>query len=93
MTRGGLDVKLYYFFNLGVRVVKAKLRPLYPRKKDQVPIIWEIVWAPGPVWTGAENLAPIGIPFLDCPARSEFVWRLRYPGSLCLSVYGRNVTA
>ena len=26
--------------------------------KDQVPIVQEAVWAPGPVWTGAENLAP-----------------------------------
>ena len=26
--------------------------------KDPVPIIQEAGWAPGPVWTGAENLAP-----------------------------------
>jgi hypothetical protein len=29
----------------------------YPRK-DPVPIVQETAWAPGPIWTGAENLAP-----------------------------------
>jgi hypothetical protein len=28
--------------------------------KDPVPIVKEAGWAPGPVWTGAENLAPLG---------------------------------
>ena len=41
-----------------------------PQVKDPVPIVWEAGWAPGPVWTGAENLAPIGIPSPDRPARS-----------------------
>jgi len=35
---------------------------------------------PGPVWTGAENLASTGILFPDRPARSESLYRLRYPG-------------
>jgi hypothetical protein len=26
--------------------------------KDTVPIVQEAGWAPGPVWTGAENLVP-----------------------------------
>ena len=26
--------------------------------KDPVPIVYEAWWAPGPVWTDAENLAP-----------------------------------
>jgi len=30
-----------------------------------VPIVQEAGWAPGPVWTGAENLAPTGIFFND----------------------------
>jgi len=34
---------------------------LYPRERDAVPIVREAGWAPGPVWTGAENLAPTGI--------------------------------
>jgi hypothetical protein len=28
--------------------------------KDPVPIVQEAVWAPEPVWIGAENLAPPG---------------------------------
>jgi hypothetical protein len=36
-------------------------RPL-PRK-DPVPTVQEAGWAPGPVWTDAENLAPTGIFF------------------------------
>ena len=31
----------------------------YPGK-DPVPIVQEAGWASGPVWTGAENLAPLG---------------------------------
>jgi len=31
--------------------------------KDPVPIVQEAGWAPGPVWTGAENLALTGIRF------------------------------
>ena len=37
-------------------VVNATPRPLYPRERDPVPIVLEAVWAPGPVWMGAENL-------------------------------------
>ena len=29
-------------------------------RKDPVPIVQEAGWAPEPVWTGAENLAPNG---------------------------------
>ena len=39
-------------------VVNAMPRPLYPGK-DPVPIVQEAGWAPGPVWTGAKNLAPL----------------------------------
>ena len=31
-----------------------------PPGKDPVPIVYETGWAPGPVWTGAENLDPPG---------------------------------
>ena len=34
-------------------------RSLLPGK-DTVPIAQEAGWAPGPVWTGAENLPPPG---------------------------------
>ena len=38
----------------------SALRPCrsLPPGKDPVPIVQEAGWAPGPVWTGAENLAP-----------------------------------
>jgi hypothetical protein len=36
-------------------------------------------WAPGTAWTGAENLTPTGIGSLDRPARSQLLYRLRYP--------------
>ena len=39
-------------------VVNATPRLLYPRERDPVPIVQEAGWATGPVWTGAENLAP-----------------------------------
>jgi len=58
----------------------STLRPgrLYPGK-DPVPIVQEAGWAPGPVWIGAENLAPNGIRSPDLPTRSESLYRLCYP--------------
>jgi hypothetical protein len=47
--------------------------------KDPVLITQEAGWVPEPVWTGAENLAPIGIRSPDRPARSEPLYRLLYP--------------
>jgi len=29
------------------------------RERNPVPIVQETGWDPGPVWTGAENLAPL----------------------------------
>jgi hypothetical protein len=40
----------------------------------------------GPVWTGAENLAPTGIQSPDRPARSESLYRLSYPDPIILYV-------
>jgi hypothetical protein len=45
-------------------------RCLSPRK-DPVLIVQEAGWAPGPVWTGAENLAATGIRSPELPARSQ----------------------
>ena len=38
-----------------------------PPGNDPVPIAQEVGWAPGQVWTGAENLAPTdtGVDFKD----------------------------
>ena len=50
--------------------------------KDPIPILQEAGWAPGTVWIGAENLAHTGIRSPDLPARSESLYRVRYPGPL-----------
>ena len=52
----------------------------YTPGKDPVLIVQEVGQAPGPVWTGAENLAPTRIRSPDRPARSESLHLLRYPG-------------
>jgi hypothetical protein len=61
-------------------MVNARPPPLYPRERDPVPIVKKAGWAPGPAWTGAENLASTGIRSPDCLARSESLYRLMYPG-------------
>jgi len=61
-------------------MVNATPRPLYPRQ-NPVPIVQKAGWASVPVWTGAENIAPTGIRSPDHLARSELLYRLRYPGS------------
>jgi hypothetical protein len=49
--------------HLGTRRVEGSAsRPgHFTPGKDPVPIAQEAGWAPGPVWTGAENLVPTGI--------------------------------
>jgi hypothetical protein len=42
-----------------------------PPGKDPVSIVYEAGWVPGPVWTGAENLAVTGIRSPDRPVRRE----------------------
>ena len=49
-------------------------------RKDPVPIVQEAGWATGPVWAGAENLAPTGFRSPGRPARSESLYRLSYTG-------------
>jgi len=62
---------------LGVSVTP---RTHFTPGKDPVPIVQEAGWAPGPVWTGAENLAPTGIRFPDRPARSSVAIPTELPG-------------
>jgi hypothetical protein len=38
----------------------APAQPLYPPERDPVHIVQGAGWAPGPVWMGVENLAPLG---------------------------------
>ena len=61
----------------GVRGQRHAQAAFHPRK-DPVPIVQEAGWAPGPVWTGAENLAYTGIRSPDRPARSRYTdWATR----------------
>ena len=55
--------------------------------EDPVPIVQKAVWAPGTVWTGAENLSSTGIRPQDRPARSESLYRLSYPGLIYIYIH------
>ena len=48
--------------------------------KDPVPIEQEAGLTPGPLWTGAENLAFTGFQSPNCPVLSESLYRISYPG-------------
>jgi hypothetical protein len=69
--------------------VSVTPRPLFTPRKDPVPIAQEAGWAPGPVWTGAENLAHTGIRSPDGPARSQSLYRLSYPAHMKTNVHLR----
>jgi hypothetical protein len=60
----------------GQRHVPAASAP----ERDPVPTVQEAGWAPGPVWTGKENLAPTGILYPERPPSSKSRYRLSYPG-------------
>ena len=51
-------------------------------RKDPVPIVQEAGWTPGPVWTGAENIAYIGFRSPDRPVRNQSLYRLSYPAHI-----------
>ena len=70
--RGSRGIALL-FFDHGIRRgwgVSITPRPLFTPGRDPVPTVKEAGWAPGPVWTGVENLAPTWIRSLYHPARS-----------------------
>jgi hypothetical protein len=50
-------------------------------RTGSVPIVQEAGWAPGPVWTGVENLASTRIRSPGRPARIELLYRLSYHGT------------
>ena len=82
MSRGEVELWLYSFFNLGARRggwSTPRSRLLYPWERDPVPIVQEIEWATGPVWTSAESLTPTGIRSPDRPARSKSLYWLGHP--------------
>ena len=89
--RGSRGIALL-FLDYGARRewgVSVTPRQLFTPGKDPVPIVREAGWAPGPVWTGAENLDPTEIRSPDRPARSQSLYRLRYPAH-CIYVYFNN---
>jgi hypothetical protein len=58
----------------------SRLGRSLPPGKDPISIVQEDGWAPGSVWTGAENLlSPTGIRSPDRPTRSRSLYRLCYP--------------
>ena len=74
--------------------INDTIRPLYPRVVDLVLILQEAGLAPGPVWTGAENLSLTGIRYPHLPARSESLYRLSCQGFWIFSaIEGLGVAA
>jgi len=67
--------------------VSVTPRPLFTPGKDPIPIVQEPGWAPGPVWTGAENLVPTGIRSPDRPTCSQSLYRLSYPAHNSCRLY------
>ena len=59
--------------------VSVTPRQLFTPGKEPVPVVQEVGWAPGPVWTGAENLAPSGLdPRTVQPVASRYTgWATR----------------
>ena len=79
--RGSTGIALPFHDHGSIRGWRVSVtpRPLFTPGKDPVPIVQEARWAPGPVWTGAENFAPTGIRSPDRPVRSQSLYRLSYP--------------
>ena len=60
--RGSRGIALHFLRPRYWKGVSGQLHApaaLYPGK-EPVPILQEVVWAPGPVWKGAENFGPRG---------------------------------
>jgi hypothetical protein len=62
-------------------VVNTTPWPLYRRERPGTHCTGRSMGPPGPVWTGAEKLAPNGIRSSNRPAPSESLYRLLYPSA------------
>jgi len=74
------------FHDRGTRrgwVVSSTPRPHFTPGKEPVPILREAVWAPGPVCTGGKS-RPHRDSIPDRPARSQSLYRLRYPAHIMI---------
>ena len=74
--------------------VSVTPQPLFTPGKDPVPIVQEAGWVPGPVWTGAENLAPSGFdPRTVQPVASRYTDYATRPTRYCShgSINKRNI--
>jgi hypothetical protein len=72
--------------------VSVTPRPLFTPGKDPVPIAQEAEWAPGAVWTGAENFAHTGIRSPHRPARSQSLYWLWYlTQRICVILWNKTV--
>ena len=60
-------------------------RPHFTPGKDPVPILLDTGWTPEPVWTSGKS-RPHRDLFPDRSARSQSLYRLRYPGTQQKSV-------
>jgi hypothetical protein len=83
--REGVEIQLYFFFNLDVRWggrPTPRLGRFFPGKDGTYCIGGWV--GPGPVWTGAENLVPTGI-------RSS-LYRLNYPGPFFMLLIGNMLS-
>jgi len=73
--------------------VSVTPRPLFTPRKHPVPSVQEAGWPSGRVWTGAENLAPTGTQSPDRPARSQSLYRLRYPAHVLVETQCEEVSS
>jgi len=73
MNRGIAQLLLEPLCSRG-RVVITTPWPLYPWERDMTPNVQEAGQAPGPVWTGVENLSPPGFdPRTVLPIASHYI--------------------
>jgi len=66
-----------YIYDISSLRVKSIPRPLYHREKETLSIVQKVGWAPGPAWTGVENLSSTGILSSEHPGCSESLYCLR----------------
>ena len=88
----GIDVQLYYFFNLSAKcgwVVIVTPLPVYLRQRHAISIVHKVRWATGSAWKCAKILAPTAIGYPDRRDYTASLYRLHYAGpqqfSLALS--------